>query len=112
MEKAYRWADVIVCRSGAMTVWEVATVGVAALFVPFPYAIDDHQTANARWLVNQDAAMIIDESDFSAEHLSNLLTEWSHSRQHLNNLAINARACAIPDSVERIAKAALEVANV
>nr|WP_261869006.1 glycosyltransferase [Psychrobacter sp. JCM 18901] len=59
MAAAYNWADIIVCRAGALTVTEIQNVGIAAIFVPLPHAVDDHQTANARTLTSHDAAILL-----------------------------------------------------
>lgn len=74
MAAAYAHADWIIARSGALTVAEVATVGVAALFVPFPYAVDDHQTANAQALVDAGAATVVQQADLSPERLAEIIT--------------------------------------
>jgi len=75
MASAYRWADLVVCRAGAMTVAEVCAAGVAALFVPFPFAVGDHQTANARYLADQRAAVVMQQDDFDELALGNKLRE-------------------------------------
>ncbi len=69
MAAAYQWADLIICRAGAMTVSEVAASGLPAIFVPLPHAIDDHQTANARYLTEAGAALMLPQSELSAENL-------------------------------------------
>jgi len=74
MAAAYAAADWIIARSGALTVAEVATVGVAVLFVPFPYAVDDHQTANAQALVDAGAATVVQQADLSPERLAEIIT--------------------------------------
>lgn len=67
--EAYHWADIVICRAGAMTVSEVAAMGVPAIFVPYPYAIDDHQTANAQYLVAAGAGVMIAQQQLTAELL-------------------------------------------
>ncbi len=109
MAEAYQWADVVICRSGAMTVWEIATVGVAALFIPYPYAIDDHQTANAQWLVENDAAMLLQEKELTPQLLASYLNRWNSGRQRLNVLAINAKSKRMPGSAQIISKYAMEL---
>ncbi len=69
MAAAYQWADLIICRAGAMTVSEVAACGLPAIFVPFPHAIDDHQTANARYMSEAGAALLLPQSELNAENL-------------------------------------------
>ncbi|WP_348549444.1 undecaprenyldiphospho-muramoylpentapeptide beta-N-acetylglucosaminyltransferase [Psychrobacter sp. KFRI-CH2-11] len=70
MAAAYNWADVIVCRAGALTVTEIQNVGIAAIFVPLPHAVDDHQTANARTLTDHGAAILLPQSELTAQRLS------------------------------------------
>ena len=69
MASAYAWADLIICRAGAMTISEVAAMGIPAIFIPLPNAIDDHQTANAQYLTEAGAAILVKQSDLTAEHL-------------------------------------------
>ncbi|MDN6275258.1 MAG: undecaprenyldiphospho-muramoylpentapeptide beta-N-acetylglucosaminyltransferase [Psychrobacter sp.] len=73
MAAAYNWADIVVCRAGALTVTEIQNVGIAAIFVPLPHAVDDHQTANARTLTSHDAATLLPQSELTAERLSDEL---------------------------------------
>ncbi len=94
-------ADVLICRAGAMTVAEVAAAGVAALFIPLPGAIDDHQSANARYLSDEQAAWRQPQESFSAAWLADWL--GSLTRQQLSAVAARARSFALPDAAERIA---------
>lgn len=87
MDDAYAWADLIVCRAGASTVTEVAAAGVAAVLVPLPSAIDDHQSANARFLASRDAAWLVPQSAQLAETIAELLT-------HAHRAQLMQRACA------------------
>lgn len=75
MAEAYSWADVVLCRSGALTIAELCAVGLGAILIPFPHAVDDHQTANANFMVNNKAALCIQQTQFSAERLINSLKE-------------------------------------
>lgn len=111
MAAAYAWADLVICRAGALTVAEIAAAGLAAIFVPFPYAVDDHQTANARPLEQAGAAVIIAERDLSDESLAGLLGNWLASRDGLLDGARRARRLARPDAVQRIAAYCLEAAG-
>ena len=70
---AFAAADIIVCRAGASTVTEIAAVGAAAVFVPFPFAVDDHQTTNARFLVNAGGGWLVQQSDLTPEGLAKML---------------------------------------
>ncbi|MDO5086521.1 MAG: undecaprenyldiphospho-muramoylpentapeptide beta-N-acetylglucosaminyltransferase [Comamonadaceae bacterium] len=73
MARAYAEADLVICRAGATTVSELAAVGAAALFVPYPHAVDDHQTANARWLVEQGAGWLLPQGELTPETLAGML---------------------------------------
>ena len=103
MASAYAWADVVVCRAGALTVSEVAAAGVAALFVPFPHAVDDHQTRNAEFLVEHDAALLMQESQTDARKLANVLSSLAGDRARLASMATRGRAAAVPDAADRVA---------
>lgn len=109
MATAYEWADLVVCRAGAMTVAELAAAGLAAILVPYPYAIYDHQTANARFLSGQDAAVLIPQDKFTAEGLANLLGELASDRGRVLELSRNARQLAMTDATEQVSAACLEV---
>lgn len=108
MAAAYAWADLVVCRAGALTVAELCAAGLPALFVPYPAAVDDHQTANATPMTDAGAAAIIQESDLTPELLADLLREWLQSRQALLIRAEKARALATPNSLNRITELCLE----
>jgi UDP-N-acetylglucosamine--N-acetylmuramyl-(pentapeptide) pyrophosphoryl-undecaprenol N-acetylglucosamine transferase len=109
MANAYVAADLVICRSGAMTVSEIAAVGVAALFVPFPFAVDDHQTTNAAFLANEGAAHLIQQRDLSAEKLAGWLRD--QTRETLAAMAEKARALAKPDATERVGRVCADVAG-
>ena len=103
MGEALSWADLLICRSGALTLAEVAMVGVASILVPFPYAIDDHQTRNAEHLVNADAAILMPESRLSSELLRAQVEELLDDRPRLQAMAAAARDCAHPQACAQIA---------
>lgn len=111
MAEAYAWADLVLCRAGALTVAELAAAGIAAILVPYPHAVDDHQTANARYLSDHRAALLVAQHDLSAERLKNLLQEFTRARDKLLATARAARARAIPDATQRIAALCLEAAH-
>jgi UDP-N-acetylglucosamine--N-acetylmuramyl-(pentapeptide) pyrophosphoryl-undecaprenol N-acetylglucosamine transferase len=111
MAAAYGWADLVVCRAGALTVAELSAAGVPAIFVPFPAAVDDHQTANARSMVEAGAAVVVQERDLTAELLAGLLLEWLSSREDLRARAAKARSLAQPKALDRIAELCLELAG-
>ena len=110
MAAAYAWADLVVCRAGALTVAELCAVGLPALFVPYPAAVDDHQTANARPMADAGAAVIIDESMLSSEVLAGQLREWLSSRETLMKKAQHARGLSRPSALARITELCLEQA--
>lgn len=111
MALAYGWADLVVCRSGALTIAELAAAGVGSILVPYPHAVDDHQTTNARFLVDADAAVLLPQSELTPEHLAGLLSELSGQRQRLSAMALAARSRARPDATDRLAAHCLEVAR-
>lgn len=100
MASAYKEHDVIICRAGASTVSEVATVGIAAVFVPYPHAVDDHQTTNARYLSDSDAAILISQNNLTQDSLANIIQSLSLDRCSV--LSGNARKLAILDSTQQI----------
>lgn len=111
MADAYSWADIVVCRSGALTVSELAAAGLGAILVPFPFAVDDHQTRNADVLVEAHAAFVVQEAELEIEKLSALLETLLADRQKLVDMAENARTVAIPDSAARVARLCQEYAK-
>jgi len=111
MAAAYAWADLVVCRAGALTVAELCAVGLPALFVPYPAAVDDHQTANARPMADAGAAVIIDESMLTADVLAGQLREWLSSRQELQARAEKAQGLDKPSALMRITELCLEQAG-
>jgi UDP-N-acetylglucosamine--N-acetylmuramyl-(pentapeptide) pyrophosphoryl-undecaprenol N-acetylglucosamine transferase len=109
--EAYAWADLAVCRAGAMTVSELAAAGVPAILVPFPYAVDDHQTLNARYLAQAGGAVLLPEHQLEPQGLSRLLADFHDARDRLASMANKARACALRDASSDIAELCLEAAN-
>lgn len=109
MAAQYAWADLVICRSGALTVAELATAGVASVLVPFPYAVDDHQTTNAQFLSNSGAALLIQQSELTAEKLATLLQELT--REKLLAMSQAARALAKPDATQHVATICKELAH-
>lgn len=103
MAAAYEWADILICRAGASTVSEVAAAGVCAVFIPYPYAVDDHQTANANWLVKQEAALLVAESDLNQEKSVEKILALIESRSEINKMASNAKSAAYLESAEEVA---------
>ena len=111
MAAAYGWADLVVCRSGALTVAELSAAGLPAIFVPFPAAVDDHQTANAKCMADAGAAVIVQERDLTPPVLAELLLQWLSSRDDLRTKAMKARALAKPKALDRIAELCMDLAG-
>lgn len=111
MASAYAWADMIICRAGALTVSELMAAGVAALLIPLPTAIDDHQTWNAKVLTNAGAAIACSQRDLTATKLAALLSTELSNRQVLMAMAEKAQQLAKPDAVARVADLCVEVAR-
>lgn len=102
MDKAYEWADVVLCRAGALTIAELCAVGLGAVLVPYPYAVDDHQTANARVMVNQQAAILIQQADLSEEALLKKLRELFSSSEKRIAMAKAAFQLRRVDATEKV----------
>ncbi|OGT16683.1 MAG: undecaprenyldiphospho-muramoylpentapeptide beta-N-acetylglucosaminyltransferase [Gammaproteobacteria bacterium RIFCSPLOWO2_02_FULL_38_11] len=100
------WADIVVCRSGALTVSELAAVGVASILIPFPFAIDDHQTANAAYLVDKGAGILLPQSQLNAKILAELIT--SFSRENALEKAKRAFALRLPEASESVVNTLLK----
>lgn len=109
MAAAYAEADVVVCRAGATTIAELAAAGVAGILVPFPHAVDDHQTVNARFLADAGAAILLAQRDLTAERLARLLTELDRGR--LREMAERGRSLGKADATRAVAKACMELAQ-
>jgi UDP-N-acetylglucosamine--N-acetylmuramyl-(pentapeptide) pyrophosphoryl-undecaprenol N-acetylglucosamine transferase len=108
MAGAYDWADLVICRAGALTVAELAAAGVASLLVPYPHAVDDHQASNARFLSSAGAAILLPQERLTPEHLA----EIRHlSRQQLAQMAEKARALARPQATAVVAGVCAELAK-
>ncbi len=102
MAEAYAWADVVLCRAGAMTIAELAAVGVASILIPYPYAVDDHQTANAHYLSDADAAILIPQAELDADNLVKILAELN--REKLLSMANKTRQLGMPESTRIVAE--------
>ncbi|HEY5603496.1 MAG TPA: undecaprenyldiphospho-muramoylpentapeptide beta-N-acetylglucosaminyltransferase [Gammaproteobacteria bacterium] len=109
MAEAYRWADLVICRAGAMTIAELAIAGVASILVPYPHAVDDHQTTNAKYLVDEAAAIVVQQKDLTVEVLHGLLAELTNTR--LQQMAKAARSLALPEATRRVADQCLKAAH-
>ncbi|MEX0901011.1 MAG: undecaprenyldiphospho-muramoylpentapeptide beta-N-acetylglucosaminyltransferase [Gammaproteobacteria bacterium] len=108
---AYAWADVVVCRAGALTVAELAAAGVASILVPLPHAVDDHQTANARYLVDAGAGELLPESELTPASLAAQLGRFTGDRATLLAMAVAARRVSRPDATAALVAAIREAAR-
>lgn len=110
MNKAYEWADMVLCRAGALTVAELCAVGLGAIFIPYPYAVDDHQTANANFMVKNQAAICIAQSQLTAPYLAEILREFSlapQKRLAMANAAYALRKEKVTKNIFEICKEVL-----
>ena len=109
MAEQYAWADVVICRAGALTVAELACVGVASILVPFPHAVDDHQTYNAKYLSDASAAKLIQQTEFNVQKATEMLS--SLTREQCLAMAIKAKTLAKPEATSSVAKICMEAAR-
>jgi len=106
MAEAYEWADVVICRSGAMTVSELAIAGIASVLVPYPYAVDDHQTANANYLVEKNAAILMPQNELTAERLKQVVLGLT--REKILQMSEAAQHFSKPQAAERVAQICMQ----
>ncbi|GAB4357804.1 MAG: undecaprenyldiphospho-muramoylpentapeptide beta-N-acetylglucosaminyltransferase [Methylohalobius crimeensis] len=111
MATAYAWADLVIARAGAMTVSELAAVGVGAILVPYPYAIDDHQRLNAQYLVEREAAVMLLQSELTPRSLRQAVTACLARPERLRAMGAAARKAARLDATETVARICLEEAE-
>lgn len=112
MAEAYAWADIVLCRAGALTVSELAAIGVGSILVPFPHAVDDHQTKNAEFLVETGAAILLPQDQLTVDGLKKIFTELAANRDKVLSMAEAAYSVRKTDSVEQVIKYCDEVAYV
>ena len=112
MDSAYQWADLIICRAGAMTIAEICAVGLASILVPYPHAVDDHQTANAQYLVAAQAGILIQQTEFTSHKLANELHKlFITGRENLLAMANRAFKLAQVNATQAVMQHCLEVAK-
>ncbi len=111
MAQAYSWADLVIARAGALTVAELASAGLPALLIPYPYATDDHQSQNAAYLVNNNAAIMLPQSELNHEVLAKILLDLINSRPRLLEMAKAARKLSMFDATANIIKHCQEVSK-
>jgi UDP-N-acetylglucosamine--N-acetylmuramyl-(pentapeptide) pyrophosphoryl-undecaprenol N-acetylglucosamine transferase len=109
MARRYAEADLVICRAGAVTIAELSAGGMASILVPFPYAVDDHQTVNARFLADKGAAILVRQEELSAEKLAQLI--GSLERPKLLEMARRARSLGKPDAARLVARRCMEIAR-
>jgi UDP-N-acetylglucosamine--N-acetylmuramyl-(pentapeptide) pyrophosphoryl-undecaprenol N-acetylglucosamine transferase len=109
MAAAYGWADLVICRAGALTVSELAAAGVASILVPYAYAVDDHQTHNARYLSDSGAALLMPQSDLNGESLGRALRQLLSDRDGLAKRAMSARRLGVLTAAADVADVCEEV---
>jgi len=112
MAQAYAWADLVICRAGALSVSELAAAGLGSILIPFPSAVDDHQTRNAEYLVDAGAALLVAEDGLTAEKLRDVLQPLLGDRARLEKMADRARSGARPHALDAIVSACLVAAGV
>lgn len=112
MAEAYAWADLVLCRAGALTVSELAIVGRPAILVPLPHAIDDHQTANARFLTSRGGAILLRQKDMNVDRLTGELLGYLSLPGQLATMAAAAAAAASPDAAARVSDCCEELMHV
>jgi UDP-N-acetylglucosamine--N-acetylmuramyl-(pentapeptide) pyrophosphoryl-undecaprenol N-acetylglucosamine transferase len=103
MSEAYAWADLVVCRAGALTIAELTAVGLGSLLIPFPYAVDNHQYHNGLFLEQGDAAQVLQEAGLGADTLALKIKFFQQNRERLVEMAVNARAQFQADAAEHLA---------
>lgn len=111
MARAYAWADLVICRAGALTVSELAAAGLGSFLIPLPHAIDDHQTRNAEFLAKQGAAVLLPQHATDADDLAAQLTEVLMDKNRINSMGQQARLLAQPDATQQVVAVCLEVAR-
>ncbi len=111
MAEAYGWADLVICRSGALTVSEVAVVGLASILIPYPYAVDDHQFYNGSYLANAGAAEIVRQKELTDERLTRMIQSFVKDRHRLITMADTARTLAKPEALSMIVDTCQRLAN-
>ncbi len=102
MAEAYQWADLVICRAGALTISELAQAGVASILIPYPHAVDDHQTRNGEYLVQQGAAMLLPQTELTADKLAKIISGLIQAPEKIIKMSQAARQCATPQALSKI----------
>jgi UDP-N-acetylglucosamine--N-acetylmuramyl-(pentapeptide) pyrophosphoryl-undecaprenol N-acetylglucosamine transferase len=112
MKAAYEWADLVLCRAGALTVSELAAAGMASILVPYPYAVDDHQYLNALYLASADAAILVRDHVLTPDHLNEIISRLGAEREQILKMSIKARSLAYTEATQQVAQGILQEARV
>jgi UDP-N-acetylglucosamine--N-acetylmuramyl-(pentapeptide) pyrophosphoryl-undecaprenol N-acetylglucosamine transferase len=107
MAESYAEADLVICRAGALTISEICVSGVAAILIPYPYAVDDHQKHNAFYLTHHAAAFMVEENEHLVEHITTILSTLT--REKCLTMALRANALAFPEACKDISNIIKEV---
>lgn len=108
MAEVYAWADIVICRAGALTIAELAAAGVSSILIPYPYAVDDHQTHNANYLSSEGAAIQVQEKQLTIEKLKELLLALYQAPEQLIEMAVKAHKLAKPTATDDVARKCME----
>jgi UDP-N-acetylglucosamine--N-acetylmuramyl-(pentapeptide) pyrophosphoryl-undecaprenol N-acetylglucosamine transferase len=108
MANAYHWADLVICRAGAMTISELAQAAVPSILIPYPHAVDDHQTSNAQFLAHHGAAILLPQPELTVDKLSSLVEELLNHPNRLQAMSLAAKNRARPEALPQIVKECLK----
>ncbi|WP_066014014.1 undecaprenyldiphospho-muramoylpentapeptide beta-N-acetylglucosaminyltransferase [Endozoicomonas atrinae] len=111
MAQAYEWADLVLCRSGALTIAELAAAGKPGILVPFPFAVDDHQTVNGHYLVDRGAALMVQQKDLDVDGLTKMILELADNPDQLERMASSAKTAGLPQATSDVVRHCLEAAG-
>lgn len=111
MDRAYAWADMVLCRAGALTIAELCAAGLGAILIPYPYAVDDHQTANANFMANHQAAMLAQQATLNADVLATMLKELCVSKERRQAMAVAAYQLRTVDAADKILNICKEICH-
>ncbi|MFL2555980.1 MAG: UDP-N-acetylglucosamine--N-acetylmuramyl-(pentapeptide) pyrophosphoryl-undecaprenol N-acetylglucosamine transferase [Gammaproteobacteria bacterium] len=109
MVHAYTWADLVICRAGASTISEITACGIASILIPYPFAVDNHQMSNAKYLSDQGAAILIEEEKCNIDKLKNILLDFINTPDLLFGMAKKAKKLSKPEATNNVAKLCMEV---
>lgn len=111
MDAVYQWADIVICRAGALTISELAAVGIGSILIPFPFAVDDHQTYNARYLEQAGAAELISQTVLNPDKLADIIINLSRNRAKVIHMAEAAKTKAMPNALQNVIKFCVEASQ-